>query len=552
MANDTNFTVPTLAELVDGAESEINSRITGADAKLRRSTLHVLARVMSGMGHGLFGHQKYISRQIHYTNAEAEELEKHGDDWGVQRLGAAKATGTISFSGTNGTIVPGGTQIKLSNNETFTTTAAGTVAAGTVSLAVEADNAGAAGNTNGGVSASLVTTIAGITTGSGAVDAAGLSGGAAVESDAAYRVRIGERVKASPHGGTESDYSMWAKEASANVTRVWATPLGYGPGTVVVRFVTDDSTTVDGPENLLKQSEVFTDSYWAKGNVTVTLVADPQRPAGYGSAFYMHAGAVNAEHKIAADSFDFVLEDDTAHKLSIVARAADQNFLWVRTTAKDGSQATTWFDLGAGAVGTTGAAHTATLANLTAGWHLTTVELDILNGATTPNFEFGVSDVDGSTTFLGAGVPDGIYIMGAHLRRSSVTDDYVETVDFEIVADKIIPSDAEVATVLAYLTDAVRKPVGAEVFVVAPLARPVQISISNLSPDTTTVRAAIESELADMFLREAEVGGTLPVSKIWESISIATGEVSHTVTLPSADINLQSFQIPVLGTVSYV
>jgi uncharacterized phage protein gp47/JayE len=70
-----------------------------------------------------------------------------------------------------------------------------------------------------------------------------LGGGTDAEQDEPYRQRLLERVQATPHGGTATDYERWAKEVPA-VTRAFVSQE-YGAGTVTVRPMTDD-TTEDG------------------------------------------------------------------------------------------------------------------------------------------------------------------------------------------------------------------------------------------------------------------------------------------------------------------
>ena len=95
------------------------------------------------------------------------------------------------------------------------------------------------------------------------------------------------------------------------------------------------------------------------------------------------------------------------------------------------------------------------------------------------------------------------------------------------------------------------RPVTAEVFVLAPTLVPVPVEISNLTPDTPEVRAAISESLKLMFFNIAAPGVSIPVSKIWEAISTATGESSHILTLPAADVAFGVGEIGVLGVVTY-
>lgn len=353
---DTGFTRPTLQQLIDRAEADMNTNLPAADARLRRAVLHVLARITSGQAHGLYGYQKHISRQAIVDTATTESLEAWGRVWGVTRKAATKATGTITFtSSSDGTVVPAGTEFQRSDGQGYTSTASATVAGGSITVTVKADTAGTDGNAASGVQASFVSPVAGIQ-GSGTVDAAGLTGGAAAEADSAYRARVIERIQNPPHGGSGADYVRWALEV-AGVTRAWVYPEELGRGTVTVRFVMDDSYADGIPE----------------------------------------AGDV--------------------------------------TTVQD---------------------------------HI-----------------------------------DGL------------------------------------------------RPVTAEVTVVAPIADPVDIEITGLSPDTAEVRAAVEAELADMFRRNAKPGGTIHLSKIWEAVSVASGEDNHEITAPVASHVSATGYIPTLGNVTY-
>jgi uncharacterized phage protein gp47/JayE len=118
-----------------------------------------------------------------------------------------------------------------------------------------------------------------------------------------------------------------------------------------------------------------------------------------------------------------------------------------------------------------------------------------------------------------------------------------------------LPLVADVAGVQAYI-DVVR-PITAIVSVMAPEGFFVAVEITDLSPDTVSVRDAIRLELADLFEREMLVSTSakpfvLRRSKIWEAISRATGEDSHTLVLPAADIPIPSGHLPVLTDVNFV
>ena len=111
-----------------------------------------------------------------------------------------------------------------------------------------------------------------------------------------------------------------------------------------------------------------------------------------------------------------------------------------------------------------------------------------------------------------------------------------------------IPAQQVIDDVQAHI-DQVR-PVTAAVSVFACVAAPVDFSIE-VSPDTAAIRTAVESELADFFLRESEPEGALKLSRIGEAISQAAGEFSHHVTSPAADPEAGAGELLTLGEITW-
>lgn len=117
-----------------------------------------------------------------------------------------------------------------------------------------------------------------------------------------------------------------------------------------------------------------------------------------------------------------------------------------------------------------------------------------------------------------------------------------------------VPQAADIDRVSAYI-DSLR-PAGAIVDVAAPTPVTVNVTITNLRPDTAMVRDAVRAELVELFRHDIPVSTrtapyVLRQSKLWEAISIASGEDSHTLTLPSGDVSVAAGSIAVLGTVSF-
>lgn len=112
-----------------------------------------------------------------------------------------------------------------------------------------------------------------------------------------------------------------------------------------------------------------------------------------------------------------------------------------------------------------------------------------------------------------------------------------------------IPDGAEVAAVQAYI-DALR-PVTANLTVVAPVAVPIAFQIT-LTPNSASVQAAVEAELRDLLLREAEPGATILLSHIREAISLAVGETNHVLVAPAADVTHTTGQMATFGSVTWL
>lgn len=242
------FNRPTLPQLIQRNITDIESRLPGRDARLRRSNLNVLAKVHAGAAHGLYGALDYLSRQILPDTADAEYLDRWSSIWGVTRRPAENAVGAVNLTGVSGSTVPVATVLVRSDGQEFTTDAEVTLALGVATAQVTASTAGAEGNTAAGSSISFVSPVAGVNT-AALVAAGGFVNGSDTETDDSLRLRLVARIQDAPHGGAKFDYVNWAKEVPG-VTRAWCYPQELGAGTVSVRFMRDDDASAipDAPE----------------------------------------------------------------------------------------------------------------------------------------------------------------------------------------------------------------------------------------------------------------------------------------------------------------
>lgn len=255
------FDRPTLTQLVERARADLDGRLEGADSRLRRSPLDVLARTHAGALHGAYGYLAYAARQLMPDTADGEHLARWASVWGVERKAAEAAAGDIDITGSDGAEIDPGELLQRGDGVEYVTTGSATVAAGVATVAVEAVTAGEAGTAIEGVALTFVSPIAGIST-DAVVAAGGLIGALDQESDDSLRARLLDRIRSQPRGGAANDYRRWALEVP-EVTRAWVYPELNGLGTVGVAFV------MDGREDLIPEA----------GDVTaVAAYIDERRP----------------------------------------------------------------------------------------------------------------------------------------------------------------------------------------------------------------------------------------------------------------------------------
>lgn len=234
------FNRPSIDDLVHRLSGDVTPRLPGTDPLLRRSLIGALVRGIAGAFHALYGYLGWIARSVFEDTAEDAELERKASIWGVSQVGAITASGTMTVTGSTGSIVPVDSVWRRGDGVEYRVTAAAVLAAGTAEASIEARVAGASGNGAVGIKLAVVSPIAGVV--SEAVVSVALAGGADEEGNERLRERLLGRIQNPPLGGASSDYLFWARAAHPDVTRRWVRPLAGGLGTVTVYFMTDDAT----------------------------------------------------------------------------------------------------------------------------------------------------------------------------------------------------------------------------------------------------------------------------------------------------------------------
>ncbi|HWJ72601.1 MAG TPA: baseplate J/gp47 family protein [Kaistia sp.] len=230
------FSTPTLKQIRARVRDDVTSRLPGADAAVGNSNLRVMSDANAGLALEEHAFLLWLARQLMPDTAEAEWLERFGNIYLRRgRKAGTFATGTITLSGTPGTIVPAGTAL-LYGNYVYETVDPVTIGASPTAADIEAVMAGATPSLEVGGSLRLQTAISGVN-----ATAPVTSGEAGIdeESDDDLRVRVLDRIRKPPMGGDANDYVAWTLEVPG-VTRAWPAPREMGIGTVTIRFMMDD------------------------------------------------------------------------------------------------------------------------------------------------------------------------------------------------------------------------------------------------------------------------------------------------------------------------
>ena len=236
-----SYNAPGLSDLIARTEQNIEQRLKGSWPQAREKTLSALAYAQAGLASGVHEHIAWVGRQIIPSDADEAELLKHCQFWGVRRKQASRATGTLPVSVTDAVTFPINTRWQREDGELFVNTETFSAGkAGTLDVTLTAINAGLSGNTNAGVTLTLVTPMSAVIA---EAKTTGLSGGADMESAGELLSRLEYRVQYPPFGGNQYDYVRWARECSG-VTRAWCLPTWKGGGTVGVTFMLDNNPDI--------------------------------------------------------------------------------------------------------------------------------------------------------------------------------------------------------------------------------------------------------------------------------------------------------------------
>lgn len=219
------------AELLDQLLTDYRNRVPGADTRVD-SEIYVRCAVTAGVVWQVMHGVRWIEDQIFPTSADHDNLLRHAANYDMTPADPGIADdGTITLSGTNGTVVASGLALAHEDGVTFTTTSGGTIALGVLAVTATADDGGAEGNKSVGQTLTVQSPPVGVD--SEAEVTTAFTNGTDAETDAQLLVRLLLRMREGNAGGTAIDYEQWALEV-AGVVFATCLPLRRGAGTVDV------------------------------------------------------------------------------------------------------------------------------------------------------------------------------------------------------------------------------------------------------------------------------------------------------------------------------
>lgn len=220
--------------------AETSADITYIDP--RSNIVGLLTPVAKGMQRALFEMERK-KRSLELMTAEGADLNTIGEGRGVNRLGANKAGVVIALYGSNGAQLAANSVLRATNGMLFTTQNTGTLTLGTSdseirepSLMVRTTAVAQVPGLGGNVPSFTINRIVSGATGTISVtNHLPSSGGAEVEGDAEYRMRI-MRSNGLLNHRTRDKYTTLAQQANSAVLRAWV-GRGNGGNEVSVRVV---------------------------------------------------------------------------------------------------------------------------------------------------------------------------------------------------------------------------------------------------------------------------------------------------------------------------
>jgi uncharacterized phage protein gp47/JayE len=229
---------PTLPEIIKNIEADIYARFQNEASTARFSVNKVLARVVGGACHLLYGKIQLAMKQLLPDTCDEYFLKRWAQMYSIQQKAANKSFGTAVFEGKEGTVVPLYSQWQTADHFVFQTTEKGTINPdGKVEVSICAMQPGARGNLKEGTQLVAVTPIVAIRMAT--LGCNGTHSGSDIEDIEKFRERLLFRISNPVCAGTAEDYKNWMLEVEG-VTRAYCYSCYPEKGSIGLAFLRDN------------------------------------------------------------------------------------------------------------------------------------------------------------------------------------------------------------------------------------------------------------------------------------------------------------------------
>ena len=508
----------TAIEIDNRSKADVQRELATSNPFLKNSWLGAIVTSTSNRIFDFYLQLKEAIKQNFPDTATGDFLVRWAAIWGKQKTAATKATGNVVATGTATSVIPIATVLTGSKGN-YTSTAAATLSAQVLSVT---------GITRSGQTATATT---------------------------ASNHGLANNVPVTIAGAVETEYNVSLAAITVTALNQFEYQVTGSPATPASGTITASATFGNVP--------IASDDFGADFNLAAGEEVTLQSPiAGVDDTLTVDFGEVGGGTD---EETDASLRNRTLDRIqNPIDHFSDSD---ITDKAKEINGVTRVFVEGAGtAIGTAAVTSITRLGNV-ATVTLSTA-LDISSGQSVTitgadQTDYNVVDavilVESTTIFH--------YIV-ANTPVTPATGTILSTVSIALGTTTIyfmrdndtnpIPSGSEVTTVKNKILEI--KPANtadADVNVLAPTAVVQNFTFTDLSPNTSTMQAAVTANLEQFFDENTEVGVDIDQdayrSAIFNTVDTVTGDVVKTFTLstPTTDITIDTGEIGVLGNVVF-
>jgi len=513
------FNIPSSQkEVRDRSATDVQSDLPESNPFFKNSFLGAIITAFSGRVYEFYFQLNILIRELFVDTATNSFLERWGVYKNITRNVGTKATGLITATGTNGSIIPVSTQLQNAEGLEYTTTASATISTISANVATAARSSATVTITTTGshnFATGQTVTIAG-------ANESGYNGDQEITviSDTVFTYTI-TTTPTTPATGTITASASMASvtiesdEIGVDNNLISGTQLSYGSpvsgidGTAIVQFSEVSGGTNEETDSALRERII--DVY--------------QNPISQ----FNKSQIISTAKSVAGVTRVFVFESEDLYGDAIS----------VSSITRSGSIVTV----------TTATAHG--LENC----------MDVfISGADQTDYNIRARVLVISSTvfcYIVDATPTtpatGTITMQASVALGQVLVFFTRDND-----SSIIPSAGDVTTTKNALLQIKPANTGNDDLIVsAPTALTVDFVFTALTPDSSTMRTAIQANLQQLFQEGTSVGVDLQSysyeSAIFQTVDPETGLAVSNFTLssPSGDISVAANEIPTLGTISF-